>query len=85
MSVQFVCQRGVGGLFVFVFLIRAGTPMYSREGGPVVHEHYIWYRRCRIDTRCSYAILECSKYATLTIMGFYGNYFFTLARVSDKV
>jgi len=38
MSVQFVCQRGVGGLFVFVFLIRAGTPMYNREGGPVVHE-----------------------------------------------
>ena len=26
MSVQFVCQRGVGGLFVFPFLICAGTP-----------------------------------------------------------
>jgi len=43
MSVQFVCQRGVGGLFVFVFLICAGTPMYIREGGPVVHE-----QRCDI-------------------------------------
>jgi len=27
MSVQFVCQRGVGGLFVFLFLICAGTPI----------------------------------------------------------
>ncbi len=43
MSVQFVCQRGVGGLFIFRFLICAGTPMYIREGGPVVHE-----QRCDI-------------------------------------
>jgi len=26
MSVQFVCQRGVGGLFVFVFWFCFGTP-----------------------------------------------------------
>ena len=51
MSVQFVCQRGVGGLFVFRFLICAGTPMYIREGGPVVHEQSVTNCRASICRR----------------------------------
>ena len=79
MTVQFVCQRGVGGLFVFPFLICVGTPMI-REGGPIVHEPLYVVCVFFVDTRCGYAFLECSKHITLFIVGLYGNYFFTLVR-----
>ena len=57
MSVQFVCQRSVGGLFVFLFLICAGTP----KGG--------WALSSRAATICRTTICSSEDVASTQDVG----------------
>jgi hypothetical protein len=72
----------VWGVRRFVTHVKRVGPL--REGGPVVHEqlrHIVAPQHIEkdyLDTRCSYAISECSKDITLVKvvapMGIYTNY-----------
>jgi hypothetical protein len=60
-SVQFVSQRGDGGLFVFVFWICVGTPIGRRPGG--------WARRSRAVLQlCNTRCCVCDKKTTQDIV-----------------
>src|SRR6056300_675515 len=67
-------KKGGGGLLRYQFCKTLGTHLIYREGGPGAHEPRFEVRqivapqhivKVFLDTRCSYAFLECSKYITL--------------------
>jgi hypothetical protein len=92
MTVQLDRKKGCGGSDCFPISDSCRDPY--REGGPVVHEqlrHIVAPQHIEkdyLDTRCSYAISECSKDITLVKvvapMGIYTN-LIDPCKASDKV
>ena len=92
MGPRYASQKGVWGVRQYVILTIDRGPLWV--GGPLIREQLRQYvapqhiEKDYLDTRCSYAISECSKDITLVKvvapMGLYKNYI-DPCKASDKV